>query len=53
MDIEPEKEIVLILSKKENTDAIVTSIREQLKLEEPGNGILYIQDVNRTYGLYK
>ncbi|GFR34790.1 P-II family nitrogen regulator [Thermobrachium celere] len=53
MDIEPEKEIVLILSEKEKTEAIVTSIREQLKIDEPGNGILYIQDVNKTYGLYK
>lgn len=52
MNIEPEKEIVLILSKKENTQAIVSSIREQLKIDEPGNGILFIQDVNKTYGLY-
>lgn len=53
MEIEPEKEIVLILSEKEKTEAIVSSIREQLKIDEPGNGILYIQDVNKTYGLYK
>lgn len=53
MDIEPEKEIVLILSEKEKTDAIVSSIREQLKIDEPGKGILYIQDVNKIYGLYK
>ncbi len=53
MEIEPEKEIVLILSQREKTDAIVSSIREQLKLDEPGKGILFIQDVNKTYGLYK
>lgn len=53
MDIEPEKEIVLILSEKEKTEEIVSSIREQLKIDEPGNGILYIQDVNKTYGIYK
>jgi len=53
MDIEPEKEIVMILSEKENTEAIVSSIRQDLKIDEPGNGILYVQDVNRTYGLYK
>lgn len=52
MDIEPEKEIVLILSEKEKTEAIVSSIREQLKIDEPGNGIIFIQDVNKTYGLY-
>lgn len=51
MEIEPEKEIVIILSRKEKTEAIVSSIREQLKIDEPGNGILYIQDVNKAYGL--
>lgn len=53
MDIEPEKEIVIILSEVERTDAIVNSIRERLKIDEPGNGIIYVQDVNRTYGIYK
>lgn len=53
MEIEPEKEIVLILSKKEKTEKIVFSIREQLKMDEPGNGIIFIQDVNRVYGLYE
>ncbi|WP_276663039.1 P-II family nitrogen regulator [Syntrophomonas wolfei] len=53
MQIEPEKEIVLILSEIEKTDAIVSTIREQLEIEKPGNGIIYVQDVNRTYGIYK
>ena len=53
MDIEPEKEIVLILAKNTTTEAIVTSIREQLKIDEPGKGIIFVQDVNSTYGLYE
>ncbi len=53
MDIEPEKEIVLILSEVEATDAIVASIRESLHIDEPGKGIIYIQNVNNTYGIYK
>lgn len=53
MEIEPEKEIVMILSEKESTEAIVSSIRNKLKIDEPGNGIIFIQDVNKTYGLYK
>ena len=53
MDIEPEKEIVMILSEEDKTQAIVDAIRTQLKIDEPGNGIIYIQDVNETYGLYK
>ncbi|WP_071396546.1 P-II family nitrogen regulator [Bacillus tuaregi] len=53
MAIEPEKEIVLILSEQESTDAIINSIRKKIKIDEPGNGIIFIQDVNQTYGIYK
>lgn len=52
MEIEPEKEVVLIISQKDLTDAIASSIREELKIDEPGNGIIFIQDINKTYGLY-
>ncbi|MBW8384088.1 MAG: P-II family nitrogen regulator [Youngiibacter sp.] len=51
MEIEPEKEVVLIVAKNENLDPIIESIRTELKLDEPGNGILFVQDVKRTYGL--
>lgn len=53
MAIEPEKEIVLIISETDKTDAIVTSITEKLKIEEPGKGIIFVQRVNDAYGLYK
>jgi len=52
MEIEPEKEVVLIISKKELTESIASSIRDHLQIDEPGNGIIFIQDVNTTYGLY-
>ncbi len=52
MAIEPEKEIVLILSENHLTEQIASSIRQQLKIDEPGNGIMFIMDVNKTYGLY-
>lgn len=53
MDIEPEKEIVLILSEEAQTEAIVSSISEALQIEEPGKGIIFVQNVNRTIGLAK
>ncbi|WMJ88250.1 P-II family nitrogen regulator [Anaerocolumna sp. MB42-C2] len=53
MDIEPEKEIVIILAEVAATEAIVTGIREDLKIDEPGKGIIYVQDVNKAYGIYK
>jgi nitrogen regulatory protein PII len=52
MEIEPEKEIALIISESKSTEAIVDSIRVNLKIDEPGNGIIFIQDINKTYGLY-
>lgn len=53
MDIEPEKEIVIILSKEDITEAIVTSIREKLEIDKPGNGIIFIQNINKAYGIYE
>lgn len=53
MEIELEKEIVLILSETNRTEAIVSSIRKDLKIDEPGNGIIFVQDVNKTYGILK
>ena len=52
MLVEPEKEVVLILSESNLTDAIAASIREHLKIDEQGKGILFIIDVNKAYGLY-
>ncbi|NLP26990.1 MAG: P-II family nitrogen regulator [Clostridiales bacterium] len=52
MDIEPEKEIVLILSDINSTQEIVDAINLELKIEEPGNGIIMIQNVSKTYGIY-
>jgi nitrogen regulatory protein PII len=53
MDIEPEKEVVLILAESDKTNAIVESIRKALKLDDPGQGILFVQEVLKTYGIFK
>jgi len=53
MPIEPEKEVVMILAKKDITDNIVSSIREDLKIDDPGKGIMFVLNVNKTYGLYE
>lgn len=52
MEIEPEKEIVMILAEDALTDNIVEKIRKDLKIDEPGKGILFVLDVNKTFGLY-
>lgn len=53
MDIEPGREIVMILSENGSTKTIADSIRDALQLSEPGNGIIFVQDVKETYGLYQ
>lgn len=53
MSIEPEKEIILILSQVEATEQIVNSIREKLRIDEPGRGIIYVTNVKETYGIRK
>ena len=52
IEIEPEKEIVLILTKNDITDAVCNNINTKIELEKPGNGILFVQKVNKAYGIY-
>jgi len=53
IDIEPEKEIVMIIAKNELIDPIVRSISDKLEMDKPGNGIIFVQKAIRTYGLYE
>lgn len=52
MDIEPEKEIVLSVVRTEITKAVIENIRTALKIDEPGNGIIFVQQVSEVYGLH-
>jgi nitrogen regulatory protein PII len=51
-DIEPEKEVVIILAKVEVTNAIVDSIVKKLEIKKPGNGIVFVQNVSKVIGFY-
>lgn len=53
MEIEPEKEIVIILSKIDITETIISKIREKLEIDKPGNGIIFVQSIDKTYGVYE
>ncbi len=52
MQIEPEKELVMILMPSELVDAVVKSLFEELRLEDPGNGILFVEPVVEVRGLF-
>jgi nitrogen regulatory protein PII len=51
IEIEPEKEIVLILVEKEITEKVCDSIKDATDLDQPGRGILFVQNVAETYGI--
>jgi nitrogen regulatory protein PII len=51
MEIEPEKEIVLMIAKHEIVKDIVETICDTLEISKPGNGIIFVQDVKETYGI--
>ena len=34
------------------TEKIVSSVREDLKIDEPGRGVIFVQEVNKACGLY-
>lgn len=52
MEIEPEKEMVIILASNNTSESIISSIREKLQINRPGNGIIYTQDALNIYGVY-
>ncbi|MDI9439103.1 MAG: P-II family nitrogen regulator [Firmicutes bacterium] len=51
LEIEPEKEMVLILARQELADAIVVAVRDELKIHEPGKGIIFVQEVHEVHGV--
>ena len=52
IEIEPEKEIALIITESTLSDKIASSISDRLNINEPGNGVIFIQSINKVYGLY-
>ena len=52
MEIEPEKEIVLIIAERSLVDPITDSIVENVHLNQPGKGILFVVDIQKAHGLF-
>jgi len=51
MEIELEKEIVLILAIEKLVKPIVESLCRDLEIDQPGNGVIFVQEVHQTYGI--
>jgi len=51
VEIEPEKELVIILTPNDLVDKVVQALTEELHLDEPAKGILFIEPVLDARGL--
>lgn len=52
MEIEPQKEIVMIIAHVDKVSAITESIRGELEIDKPGHGIVFTVGVNEIHGLF-
>nr|WP_246201298.1 P-II family nitrogen regulator [Streptococcus ovuberis] len=52
MAVEPEKEVVWIITELEKTEIIVEAIESALGIAQPGQGIIFVQDISDIRGLY-
>jgi len=53
LDIEPEKDILLLITPKDVTDQVIDGLVTELKLEKENAGILFSFDLAATKGLVK
>lgn len=53
MPVEPEREIVLIIARSEQTPAVTDAIRRKMNIDEPGRGIIFVSPVSETFGLHE
>lgn len=51
LEIEPEKEIILMVISSEISRNVVTAIQEKMELSMPGRGILFTQNIEEVYGI--
>lgn len=51
IEIEPEKELLLILAPEDVANTVILALEEALSLDRPGTGILYVESVSEVRGL--
>jgi len=52
LEIEPEREEVIIIIKSELKTKVVESIRNDLNMDVPGNGVMFVLELDEVYGLH-
>lgn len=53
IQIEPEKEIVIMIVESQKVHEIVQQINEAMNIDRPGKGIIFTLDVNNATGLFQ
>ena len=53
MEIEPEKELVMILMPSDLINKVVNDLFQELQLDLPGNGILFVEPILDVRGLFE
>ena len=48
--IVPEKEIILVVTKKDQTETVFNAIVKAAKLDKKGQGLAYIHEIDRAVG---
>lgn len=51
LEIEPEKDMVLILVPKSLTNSVLQAIAVGMEMDKPGNGISFVIDVSKIVGI--
>lgn len=52
MDIEPEKEVVMIIVDSKIAQNVVEKINNDLEINIAGKGIVFVQDIDQAHGIY-
>lgn len=50
-EIEPQKDVVLIITEDNIKNNIITALRDKLSISEPNKGIIFVLDLEESYGL--
>lgn len=51
LDIEVEKDVVLIISKQEKIQLIMESLNKEFQFDEPNSGIAFVLNIEKAVGL--
>ncbi|MDE1548465.1 P-II family nitrogen regulator [Jeotgalibaca caeni] len=52
-DIEPQREVVILLTDRKDTETIANEIDKEFRLDEPGQGIVFVHPIHETIGIFE